>query len=92
MDIQIHPTPNPNSIKITVDGQRFIDSGMESFSTAEDAAGHALGERVFAITGVTNVFILPDFLTVTRHPAAEWDAILPKIELVLKSYLSATTE
>ena len=92
MDIQIHPTPNPNSIKITAADRRFIDGGMESFATAEDAVGHALGERLFAITGVGNVFILPDFLTITRHPAAEWDAILPKIERVLKSYFASAAD
>lgn len=92
MDIQILPTPNPDSVKITAGGQRFIDSGMESFSSADDAAGHALGERVFAVTGISNVFILPDFLTITRHPAAAWDAILPKIESVLQSYFESTPE
>jgi hypothetical protein len=89
MQIHTHPTPNPNSVKLTVDGQRFIEAGMESFATAEDAAHHPLGERIFSITGVANVFILPDFLTVTRHPATEWDAILPKLELVLKSYFES---
>jgi hypothetical protein len=89
MDIRTHPTPNPNSVKITVEGHRFIENGLESFASAEEAAGHPLGERLFGITGVANVFMLPDFLTVTRHPAAEWDAVLPKIEAVLKTHFGS---
>src|SRR5690625_6444519 len=80
----IHPTPNPNSLKITTDAGAFIESGMESFASAEEAEQHELGRRLFSLTGVENVFILPDFLTITKHTAADWDNLLPKVELTLK--------
>lgn len=90
MHIQIQPTPNPDSVKLTVDGHSFIDSGMESFSTPQEAEGHPLGSRIFALNGVANVFILPAFLTVTKHPAASWDALLPKIEHLLDEYFAGS--
>jgi hypothetical protein len=86
--MQIQPTPNPNSIKITVDGHQFIEAGMETFGSPEEAAGHPLGERLFSLTGVANVFILPAFLTVTKHPATEWETLLPKIESILEDHFS----
>ena len=80
------PTPNPNSLKITTNAGSFIENGMESFSSALDAEGHPLGERIFAIAGIANVFILPHFLTVTKHPASDWDELLPPLKSTLTAY------
>lgn len=57
---------------------------MESFNTAQEAAGHPLAERLFSIAGVTNVFILPDFLTVTKETGAPWDTIVSGVEAVIE--------
>ncbi len=86
---ETHPTPNPNSVKITTDAESFIESGMAAFNSAQEAAGHPLGERLFAVPGVANVFVLPQFVTVTRHPAATWDALLPAVEEALRAYFAA---
>ena len=80
------PTPNPNSLKITTDAGAFIESGMESFSSPEAAQNHPLGSRLFAVRGVANVFILPQFLTVSKSPAANWNEILPQVKQVLQDY------
>lgn len=85
--IQIAPTPNPDSLKFTLAEGVFIESGMETFSSAAEAEVHPLGYRLFSLPGVVNVFILPQFLTVTKHPAEEWDVLLPKIEAAVDSYL-----
>lgn len=81
--IQTQPTPNPNSLKITRE-EPFLEGGMESFASAEEAAGHPLGEPLFDIDGVTNVFILPDFLTITKRADIRWDDILPAARQVLE--------
>lgn len=85
--IQMSPTPNPDSLKFTLSKGHFIESGMESFSTPEEADAHPLGRRLFSLPGVANVFILPQFVTVTKHPAEDWDILLPKIENAITSYL-----
>jgi len=86
---QIHfaPTPNPDSLKFTLDEGSFAPSGMAAFNSPAEAEGHPLGQRLFAIPGVSNVFILPQFLTVTKHPAADWDQLIPEIEAVIASVL-----
>jgi hypothetical protein len=85
-EYRFQPTPNPNSIKITHAGAPFLEGGMESFGSADQAAGHALGRRLFAVPGVANVFALPQFVTVTKDPAADWDDILPAVEAALDDY------
>ena len=85
---QTQPTPNPNSLKITSDGSLFIEKGMESFNSAAEAAEHPLGSRLFAIDGIANVFVLPAFLTLTKTPDTDWDAILPAAKDVLSAYFN----
>lgn len=88
--LQIASTPNPDSLKLTLEEGVFIESGMETFSSAAEAESHPLGNRLFSLPGVVNVFILPQFLTVTKHPAEDWDGLLPKIEAAINSYLEET--
>lgn len=83
---QVQPTPNPNSIKITTNAGAFIDDGMESFGAAQEAEGHPLGERLFNVPGVVNVFIVPQFVTVTKHPATDWGAVTPKLKSALAEH------
>ncbi|MFW5955319.1 MAG: NifU N-terminal domain-containing protein [Rhodothermales bacterium] len=86
IELLTHPTPNPNSLKITAPEHRFIESGMESFNSSEEATKHPLGRRLFVHSGVANVLILPDFLTITKEPSADWTLLLPEIEQTLRSY------
>ena len=88
-NLDISPTPNPNSLKFTLQGKVFIESGMESFGSLEEAAGHHLGEPLLRVPGVVNVFILPQFLTVTKAMDADWDALLPEIERMIERSLGS---
>ena len=85
----VQPTPNPNSLKFTATGRPFIEAGMGAFNSAAEAADDPLGAALFAIPGVINVLVLPPFVTVTKRPDAEWNALLPRIERVLTSHLEA---
>jgi len=80
------PTPNPNSVKITTDGDPFVESGMESFSSADQAANHPLGKRLFEIDGIVNVFVLPQFLTVTKTSEADWNQVMAAVESALNAH------
>ena len=83
-----HPTPNPDSLKITTDAGPFVADGMVSFGSAAEAEGHPLGERLFAIDGVANVFAMAGFLTVTKTRAADWDAVWPEVKAALTAHFA----
>lgn len=87
--ISIHPTPNPNSLKFTAEGTTIISSGMLAFGSATEAADHALGQALFGLDGVTNVFALPQFLTVTKAPTADWNGLVEDVKRILSDYLSS---
>lgn len=85
----VQTTPNPNSMKITTDAGRFTENGMVAFASAEEAADHPLGRRLFTIEGVDNVLILPDFVTITKTPPASWNDLLPAVEDVLAAHFDS---
>lgn len=86
------PTPNPNSLKFTAQGARFLDDGMVSIDSESEAQDHPLGRRLFSVHGVSNVFITPGFVTVSKQEAAEWSIVKPKVESILKDHLSVDGE
>ena len=87
MEIQTRPTPNPNSLKFEADGHTFLDSGLEAFHSAREAEDHPLGRDLFALRGVASLLIVPDFVTVTKHPAADWDLLVAGVTAVLEDHL-----
>ncbi len=88
-EIVATPTPNPNALKFAVVGATVIPSGLLSFRSAGEAAAHPLGAALFALDGVADVLLVPPFATVTKHPAADWNLLLPAVERVLTQHLAS---
>lgn len=68
------PTPNPNAMKIEVEGGE-PGRPPRSYLSAADAAGDPLAARLFAIEGVANVLIHTSFITIGKREEAGWGAI-----------------
>ena len=78
MFIQTETTPNPATLKF-LPGETVLASGTADFPVAEQAAGSPLARRIFAVPGVSGVFLGSDFVTVTKTDAVAWDQIKPSI-------------
>ncbi|MCV6823623.1 MULTISPECIES: NifU family protein [Halocynthiibacter] len=78
MFIQTESTPNPATLKF-LPGQTVLEAGTADFPSGEAAAKSPLAQRIFAVGGVTGVFLGTDFVTVTKGDATEWDHIKPAI-------------
>ena len=87
MTITAHPTPNPNSLKFEVDGAQVVDDGLLAFHSLAEASEHELASELFALRGVESLLIVPAFVTVTKHPAADWDLLAEGVERVLRENL-----
>lgn len=88
MEIQALPTPNPNSLKFVAAGRTFLDGGLLAYHSAREAADSALGAELFGLRGVESVLAVPDFVTVTKHPAADWDLLAEGVTRVLRAHLA----
>ncbi len=48
-------------------------------SVPDDLEESSFGKAILAIPGVASIFGVVDFVTVTRAPDADWDAIVPAV-------------
>ncbi|MEO6298629.1 MAG: NifU family protein [Paracoccaceae bacterium] len=78
MFIQTESTPNPATLKF-LPGEAVLDLGTADFPSAETAGKSPLATRIFAVSGVTGVFLGMDFVTVTKADAVDWQHIKPAI-------------
>ena len=87
MFIQTEETPNPATLKF-IPGRVVLDEGTRDFRSPGDAEVSPLASRIFAVDGVTGVFLGHDFVTVTRD-GAEWPHIKPAVlGAIMEHYLS----
>ncbi|MDP9333822.1 MAG: NifU N-terminal domain-containing protein [Actinomycetota bacterium] len=56
-------------------------------TSAAAAAGNRFAEEVFAAGGVTSIFGVNDFVTVTRKPDHEWDPIVAAVQTAAAAHL-----
>jgi Scaffold protein Nfu/NifU N terminal len=80
---EIQPTPNPNAVKFVLD--QSITEQPASFFNASQAKDHPIAARLFAISGVNNVLLLGDFVTVGKTPESRWADIRNAVKQVLSS-------
>ena len=74
MFIQTESTPNPATLKF-LPGQSVLGAGTADFPTADTAGNSPLAQRIFAVSGVTGVFLGGDFVTVTKDEGQDWDVL-----------------
>ena len=88
MFIQTEATPNPEVLKF-LPGREVMGEGMREFATPEDAGVSALATALFELGDVTRVFFGPDFITVTKDPAAEWPHLkAPVLAAIMDHYVA----
>ena len=83
-NIRFQPTPNPNAGKFIVDRKVVEGASSKSFYNADDAAGHPLAAALFELEGVASLFMVDDFVTVTKNADADWNTLIPKVQAVME--------
>lgn len=78
MFIQTEATPNPATLKF-LPGTTVMETGTANFSASDESARSPLAQRLFAIEGIAGVFLGADFVTATKYPDNDWDALKPQI-------------
>jgi hypothetical protein len=85
-EFRFDATPNPNSLKITFGQSVGADRGKTY--TAATAGEWPLAERLFQIPGIQSLFVLKDFVTVSKTGDAAWDSLVPEIEHALADHFA----
>lgn len=89
-------TPNPNAIKCLLEGDATARDATEqtgrerqgparSYRSREEAAGDALAEALFSLDGITNVLVMPGWVTVCKRADAAWKSLKPKLKRMIEA-------
>jgi len=88
--VSLEFTPNPNTLKYTVNRQ-LLESGAANFTSLEEAQSSSpLAARLFEVEGIAGVMIGRDFVTVTRSDSGDWDIVHKSASSIIEEHL--TTE
>lgn len=76
--LRTRETPNPNALQFVLNAQ-ILDYGNKSWSSKSDCGGDNMGEALFDIEGVANVYIMENFVTVTKAGHVNWKPLSDRI-------------
>ena len=77
MFIQTEATPNPSTLKF-LPGRPVLPDSTAEFRDSAEAGRSPLAERLFAVSGVSGVFLGHDFISVTKSDG-EWQHLKPAL-------------
>ena len=78
MFIQTEATPNPATLKF-LPGREVVSGEPRDFRDPEAARISPLASALFAVDGVSGVFLGSDFVSVTKDEVIDWAHIKPAI-------------
>ena len=84
--IRVQPTPNPEAFQYIMN-RPVISEGTLTFESAENAKGDPLGEALFEIFGVVNVFLKENFVTVTKSDVVGWHTVMETVGETIQEHL-----
>jgi len=88
VSVEVQPTPNVNALKFVVI-RKLTEGRSRTFRSAAETAEVPYAQQLLQIPGVVQVFVLNDFVTVTRDPQADWTTIVGRAEEILRTFLAA---
>ncbi len=77
--VRFQNTPNPNAGKFTLDRVVVEGKSSRSYYNAGQAEADPMGKALFEIEGVASLFMVEDFVTVTKAPDVDWEALTPRV-------------
>lgn len=88
MFIQTEPTPNPATLKF-LPGRAVMEAGTRNFVDATTAENSPLAQSLFALDGVTGVFLGLDFVTVSKRDDVDWYQMKPQVLSTIMEHFTA---
>ena len=88
VQIMATPTPNPDSLKFTVD-RTVLDDASAFFASAKDGEGSPLAERIFKIDKIVSMFVTGNMVTANKEPDAEWADLARSVGAAIREHIQS---
>ena len=76
--VRTKETPNPDALQFVVNSE-ILASGNKSYSSAKDCDGDSMAEALFDMGGIKNVYVMQNFITVTKTDEHEWNLLKDRV-------------
>jgi NFU1 iron-sulfur cluster scaffold homolog, mitochondrial len=88
VSIYTEATPNPNTLKFVANRLLYPGKSID-FQAESEAAPSPLAKELYGFPFVKGVFIMSNFITVTKEEATEWMDVQEELRQFIKEYLEA---
>ena len=72
--VRTRETPNPSALQFVLNSQ-ILEHGNLSYETVKDCGDDKLGKSLFEKRGVITVYIMDNFVTVTKEDEVDWNPL-----------------
>lgn len=87
IQVYAEATPNPEALKFVVN-QQLVGSEPFDFRKAEEAEKAPLAKALFEYEFVDGVFIMNNFVSVTKKEGYQWVELIPKIRDYIREFVN----
>ncbi|NQY80431.1 MAG: NifU family protein [Candidatus Caenarcaniphilales bacterium] len=87
-------TPNPNSLKFICSETLYPYAKSLTYETLEEAkeAENPIAIKLFAISGLTRIFVMSNFVTIDKDEQINWKDIHLEVKEIIKDELETMKE
>ena len=82
--VRTRETPNPSALQFVLNSQ-ILEHGNLSYETVKDCGNDKLGKALFEKNGVITVYIMDNFVTVTKKDDVSWNPLKDQVWKVIDS-------
>jgi len=76
--VRTRETPNPSALQFVLNSQ-ILEHGNLSYETVKDCSDDKLGKALFEKRGVVTVYIMDNFVTVTKEDEVDWNPLKDQV-------------
>ena len=87
VNIYTESNPNPNSMKFVLNYMLVPDNTNFDFPDVESAAQSPLAKSLFEFDYVKRVFLMNNFITVTKDESVSWEEVMLPLKKFIKEYM-----
>lgn len=88
VNVYAEATPNPGSMKFVINRMICPNESVD-FRKSEEVKNSPLASSLFEFQYVKGIFIMNNFITITKTEESEWTTIIPELRGFLKEYIEA---
>jgi Fe-S cluster biogenesis protein NfuA len=86
IDIYTEMTPNPATMKFVLN-KMLLPNRIAEFGDIASATKSPLATELFGFPYVKSVFIMNNFVTITKQADVEWEDVIPTLKEFIKKYV-----